>query len=155
MKFKFLTGDINWVTYGGKFVSKKLNNTEFDYWLVIEVLNWKEREAPATYNVSLKAVSPSEAGKKNIEAACECYGVEEDMEKLNPLVIVESLDAYGVAAQLWNNSGNNLKTLLKATHKEANLCSVLFGFYMDRPENRIGSTGWDFIKGDTLAGLNK
>ena len=153
MKFKFLAGDINWKTYGGKFVSKKLNNSQFDYWLVIEVLNWKEREAPATYNVSLKAVSPSEAGKKNIEAACECYGVEEDIEKLNPLVIVEALASYGVAALLWNKDGNNLKVLLKEAHKEADLSSMLFGFYMDRPKNKIGSTGWDFIKGDLLAGL--
>jgi hypothetical protein len=51
MKFKFLTGDINWQTYGGKFISKKLNNGEFDHWLVIEVTNWAnavgEREAKA------------------------------------------------------------------------------------------------------------
>ena len=35
MNLKFLTGDINWTEYGGKFVTKKLNNGDFDYWLVL------------------------------------------------------------------------------------------------------------------------
>jgi hypothetical protein len=30
-----------------------------------------------------------------------------------------------------------------------------FGFAMDQAQNRIGSTGWDLIKGDLLAGLNR
>jgi len=39
MRFKFLTGDVNWETYGGKWVSPKLNNGDFDYWLVLEFVN--------------------------------------------------------------------------------------------------------------------
>jgi len=32
---------------------------------------------------------------------------------------------------------------------------MFFGFMMDKPINRIGSTGWDFIKGDINAGLKR
>ncbi len=27
---------------------------------------------------------------------------------------------------------------------------MLFGFYMDQHQNRIGASGWDFVKGNIL-----
>lgn len=51
--------------------------------------------------------------------------------------------------------GNNKGELLKAARKELLGVDMLFGFYMDRPLNAIGSTGWDFIKGDITAGFRK
>ena len=66
MRFSFLTGDVDFATYGGKWISTRQSNGEFDYYFVIELLNWREtvgqREAPPeTYNVSLSVVSPQEA----------------------------------------------------------------------------------------------
>lgn len=157
MRFKFLTGDVNWQDYGGKFISRKLNNGDFDYWIVMEVLNWYdavgEREAKeggSKYNVSLSAVSPQEAGKDQLEQAFNSY----DSEVLNdPLAQVEALGSYGIKAPLWNMNGNNLGKLMREARKQADLASGLFGFYMDAPKNAIGSTGWDCIKGDITAGL--
>ena len=65
MRFYFLTGDVNYTTYGGKWISTRQSNGDFDYYFVIELLNWREavgdREAPPeTYNVSLSVVSPQE-----------------------------------------------------------------------------------------------
>ncbi len=164
MQFKFLTGDINWQDYGGKFVSRKLSNGEFDYWLVLEVINWieavGEREAKDTdskYHVSLSAVSPSEA-KDKLENAFKCCGLDGDKNvelRKNIMVQVECLSDYGVSAPLWRQDGNNLKKLLREAHKQAICANGLFGFYMDSPKNRIGSTGWDFIKGDITAGLKR
>lgn len=155
MRFKFLSGDLNWSSYGGKFISKKLNNGDFDYWQVIEVINMNEVEhnPPFKYMVTLYAVSPSEAGEENIKRALDCCGIEEDNPSSGTLV--EALSDYGVSAQLWNDGGNNLKELLKEAHKQASVSETLFGFYMDKPENRMGSTGWDFIKGDIDAGLDR
>jgi len=45
MKFKFLTGDIDWITYGGKFVSERLDSGLFNYWLVLDFLNLEEAGA--------------------------------------------------------------------------------------------------------------
>lgn len=162
MKFTFLTGDVNWQDYGGKFVSKKLNNGEFDYWLVIEVINMidavGEAEATEKYAVSLLSVSPSEAGEDNLKKAFECCGLDaEDQADLrsNPLVQVEALASYGIYAQLKSIGGNNLSKLMREIRKEAQIASMLYGFYMDAPKNRIGSTGWDLQRGDLLAGLNR
>ena len=156
-KFKFLTGDVNWQEYGGKFISKKLNNGEFDYYLIIEVINWNEhdRYPEYTYNVSLSAVSPTER-RESLKSAAESWGMTEtEIEALGDEAIVDCLSSYGVKAQLWDDSGNNLKILMREAHRQAELSEMLFGFYMDRYQNRIGSTGWDFIKGDVLGGLNR
>ena len=156
MKFKMLSGDINWQEYGGKFVSKKLNNGDWDYWLVINCINmWKAtgEETPFKYTVEIQAVSPQAAWKLNLDRALDSCGFsDEETEKCRntELIKVEVLSDYGIFATLWHKDGNNIKSLLKDAHKEVGLIQMLFGFYMDRTENRIGQDGWDFISGQDI-----
>lgn len=152
MKFTFLTGDVDWLTYGAKWVSPKLNNGEFDYWLVMELLNMDEacgrdNEGQSKYHVSLAAVSPEQAGEINIGKAMESCGPWLHLENAN-LCKVECLHGYGVSAPLWQQAGNNAHKLLKEARKQAQVASSLFGFFMDGPKNGIGTTGWEAIKGD-------
>lgn len=162
MRFTFLIGDRNWQTYGGKFVSAKQNSGEFDYWFVMDVLNWEdavgEREAKevgATYCVSLYSVSPSEAGADSLKSAFECYGMDSEDLKADPLVQVEALVSYGTYAQLWSQNGNNLAKLMRQAREQARISSMLYGFYMDKPANRIGTSNWDMQRGNILAGLDR
>lgn len=156
LKFKFLTGDINWQKYGGKFVSKKLNNGDFDYWLVLDVTNMHEAtgdENQDKYIVEIHAVSPEAAGKTGLDAAFSSAGMsDEQLTELenDPLVQVETLNDYGIFAMLKSFSGNNLGKLMREARREANMCEGLFGFYMDRQENRIGQSGWDLIRGQDI-----
>jgi hypothetical protein len=161
MKFKFLTGDVNWKKYGGKFVSKKLNNGEFDFYLVMDVLSWEDVEPSAVkthgkYCVSLYSVSPSEAGTDGLKSAYDSCGFtgEEDFLK-NPLAQVDVLVSYGTYTQISSKSGNNLLELMRECRKEADAVNGLYGFYMDRPVNRIGTSGWEAQQGNILAGLNR
>lgn len=156
-RFKFFTGDVNWQEYGGKFISQKFNNGEWNYWLIIEVINMfdacVERECKqdgqGKYCVSLMVVSPEAAGMANLLKAFECCGIDATKENLdNQLLCVEALDSYGVHAQLESFSGNNINKLLKQIRRKALEDNFLFGFAMDKPENRIGNTGWDFISGN-------
>lgn len=153
LKFTFLSGDTNWQDYGGAFVSKKLNNGEFDYWLVIKVENWLdlvgENEAPATYCVTLMSISPDEAGEENLQQAFNCCGPDgESPETATDLMKVDALMWYGVSARLWEDSGNNIQKLMKEARRQAMLTQMLYGFYMDRQQNAIGNSGWDFQRGD-------
>lgn len=157
-RFKFLTGDINWLQYGGKWISQKLNNGDWDYFLVLELINWHDttgEKDKEKYLVQLFAVSPQAAGEKNLNKAFECCGVEKDNPaRQSELAQVECLQSYGVTTPVGTQwTGNNAYKLLKLAKKESIAVQGLFGFYMDTPKNRIGSTGWDLIKGDILAGL--
>ena len=134
---------------GGKFISNKLNNGDFDYWLVLEVINMHEatgEEDMPKYNVSILAVSPQQAGKEAVERSLTSCGIS-DYGK-DEVYQVEALSDYGIYAQLWNQSSNNINALLKDARREAQLVNMLFGFYMDQLENRAGSTGWDLIAGN-------
>jgi hypothetical protein len=153
---------VNFTQYGGKWISTRQNNGDFDYYLVIELLNWREtvgeREAPAKYNVSLSVVSPDEA-KDNIGAALECCGITAEMlETANgyrAALLVDALHSYGVHTPVWSKDGNNWRALMREARNQAQCCAGLFGFYLDRPVNAIGTTGWEALRGDITAGLER
>lgn len=153
LNFKFLTGDINYLEYGGKFVSKKLNNGDFDYWLVIELINYEqhlsksEMENQDKYCVQISSVSPDQAGPDHIKSAFDCI-VFQSVNAITDIDKVLALSEYGVSAVVWSKTGNNGLELLQEAKKESIVVSGLFGFYMDKPENRLGNDGWNFIKGD-------
>lgn len=175
IRFKFLTGEVNWQTYGGKFVSKKLCNGydgegavkgqdyDFHYWLVMDVCpneSWEygNKKGPKYY-VSLAVVSPEAADPEELQRAIDSWGIPGDelpRYMADPMFLVECLHSYGVAAYVWQGQGNNLSVLMREARKEAQLAGgMFFGFYMDAPQNLIGSTGWDTVKGDLLAGLRR
>lgn len=159
VRFHWLTGDL---TYGGKWISNKQNNGKFDYYFVIELLNWKEtvgRDAPVdAYNVTLSVVSPDQA-KEHVKSALDCCGITEKMLECatsqRDEVLVEALHDYGLSVPVWGDNGNNAKQLLRQAREQAQSTESLFGFAMDRPVNRIGTTGWEALRGDLLAGLTR
>ena len=52
VRFTFLSGDCNWSDYGGKWISQKFNNGDFDYWLVRELIPMSEHTDDYPTNVS-------------------------------------------------------------------------------------------------------
>ncbi|TAL62108.1 MAG: hypothetical protein EPN88_13905 [Bacteroidetes bacterium] len=151
MNFKYLT-DNSWV-------SRKFNNGDFDYYLVIGLIDMFEaigNETIKKYHVRVCAISITEAGEKNLENSFNCCGYPELMKHTNDTQKISALYEYGIFAQLWSKEGNNSRQLIKEAHVEAKLItSFLFGFRMDKAMNKIGSDGWDFIKGDITAGLRR
>jgi hypothetical protein len=103
------------------------------------------------YHLTISAVAPEAVGEQEMVSARRSMGAEGI--ELDPQWLAVMLADYGVKAQLWQKSGNNAKTLLQAARKEFGSIRIFFGFYMDRPQNAIGSTGWDFVRGDSLAAL--
>jgi hypothetical protein len=147
--------------YGGKWVSPKLNNGDFDYWLVINFINMddacgRDNEGQPKYIADVRAVSPGEVGEENLRKAMDCCGIDnENPTDLTDLMKVEMLDTYGIYSPCQSFSGNNGYKVLREAKRALDMIATMFGFCMDAPKNRIGSTGWDCIKGDILAGLNK
>lgn len=101
------------------------------------------------YHISIDAVAPDAVSTEDITRACDSMGQTQD--EFDALIMVWKsvmLAEYGVKATLWQQQGNNQTALLKTAREELTAIRMLFGFYMDRQQNMIGNTGWDFIKGE-------
>ena len=150
MRFRFFSGDINWKVYGGKFISPRFNNGDWDYWLVMEIENVSEYDDfDYKYIVSISAVSPT-AAKNKLENALESCGATELYEttKNKEELAIECLLSYGINAVLYTEQGNNLYKLMKTARKKAEGINFSFGLVMDKQLNTIGNNGWDFISGN-------
>lgn len=152
VRFTFLTGDVNWLDYGGKWISQVLNNGEFDFWLVRELVNMEDacgNTSNGKYLCTLSVVSPSEF--KDFDAAFRSCGWE-DMtpENLSDKDKVEIIHSYSGGSQEWSDYGSNYKKLFQQCKEEAEQILMLFGFYLDRPHNGLGDSGWDRLKGTSI-----
>jgi len=152
-RLRVLSGDVNYLAYGGKWISKKHNNGDFDYWYVVELINMHDatgEEDQPKYHLSIAVVAPSEAPEdERISAHQSCdsdhYG---GLNEYPTEQQVDILHSYGISAPIWGKTGNNFKALWKEAHVELDKISMLFGSYMDQPVNMLGTTGWDILKGD-------
>jgi hypothetical protein len=157
VKFHWLSGGVNWLEFGGKWISNKLNNGEFDYWLVLSIVNLidaagkkEAKEKGGTYFVSLDAISPSQISEEDLKRALENWGMEDrPITELSDEMKVELLQFYGTHATLWFQSGNNARKLLKKGRWHAQEEGKrYFKETLDQFANRLGNTHRDFLKGD-------
>jgi hypothetical protein len=156
----------------GTLISKRQNNGDWDYWWVIESIDWPSAtgDNDATWCVSLSVVAPDavpDKEKQNAIQSCGWDGFEDLEGEQRELAMVEILHSYGIKACLWERLGGNpenededetevLEALILCARQVATIGSnIAFGFWMDQPLNAIGSTGWDFVAGDITAGLYK
>lgn len=130
---------------------------DFSYWLVLTLTYTEEyQDVKEKYWVELGIVAPAEPPAEELSRALDSMGIDRGMldeaYKNNPndvpALIAKAIAEYGVRAVLWHGEGNNANKLLKQARYEVKLADFLFGFYMDRYQNRIGATGWDVVKGN-------
>ena len=146
-----------------EWISEKQNNGDFDYYLIVEITDMIEEAGSEfsdgrEYMAEVSAVSPQEAGEEEVRRALECAGY--DTEDKNADVISEEMKSevlhnYGCKATLWYEYGSDEEQLLIAASEQVRVIPIMFGFLMDKPQNAIGSTGWDFLRGDISAGLDR
>lgn len=157
VRFSFLTGDVNWLEYGAKWISQELDSGEFAYWLVMELTNMDEacgrdNKGQPKYYVCVSAVSPQEAGEEGRAKALDSFGAEED--EVCQEMLVEALHSYGISSPVWQGNGNNSKLLMREAKRQAQQCGVeRFAESMGKTVNLIGSTGMEFLRGDITGGL--
>lgn len=165
-RFKFLTGDVNWPDYGGKFYRRvaKGEGPTWGRFHVMEVLNWNEHDSnpECTYNVDLSEVDLDEATAKMIdEALRSCYGeadaISVEADPNAALIKVECLHSYGSKAPLWNRSGNNLRKLMAECRAESAALDdpSAHEAAMSRAVNAIGSTAREFAQGDIYSAMDR
>jgi hypothetical protein len=62
---------------------------------------------------------------------------------------------YGTYATLWEKTGDSLSVLLSLVDEELQGAHILGGFMLDKAQNAIGSTGWDFMQGKLGKGFDR
>lgn len=125
--------------------------SDYPVWLFIELIDmWAATgdESGERYCCCIQSASAGFAGNECDRARESCGISLEDWAQYSDQTKAEILRENGLAANLWQQSGNNRRDLLRAAKRELLGINCLFGFYVDRQQNAIGSTGWDFMRGD-------
>ncbi|MEK6832734.1 MAG: hypothetical protein AABY32_01690 [Nanoarchaeota archaeon] len=148
---------INDGDYDKVWVSDMVNYGDFDlfFFIVLQYTDEWGGDIEHPYHISIQVVSPEAAGKKHVKSAFRSMSIEgkeynKMIKTLKPEDIADIVRQYGVAATIFQKFGDDEDKLINAAVKEMTGINCLFGFYMDKYQNRIGATGWDFIRGDIM-----
>ena len=115
-----------------------------------------EREPQNQYHFEILACGPKWPSPKNLRERLRDYEMSvEDFQGYPLEGQLELLVDMGLHACLWQQSGNNWNKLLKQARQEMQPMLFLTGFYLDRPQNAVGDSGWDWMRGDLCTFRNK
>jgi hypothetical protein len=167
--FKWLTGDVNFTDYGGKWI-RKVGSADSRRYHILSLENWVElvgeREASevgATYCVDLSEVDlDAIALSGSLESALRSCGMTLDQfgavtcgghtiadPQHAELALAEACHSYGCKAPLWDANGNNYRKLMREARAFSRSLddSDRHSEAMERPVNAIGTSAADFMCG--------
>ena len=117
---------------------------------------WCGSDFEYKYHMEILACGPKWPTPKNLQNALDSYELSIEDFKEYPLEgQLQLLVETGLAAHLWQSSGNNWNSLVREAREAAQPMFIFFGCYMDKHQNAIGDTGWDWIRGNLCAGIER
>lgn len=109
---------------------------------------WSETCGP--YNVEVMAVSLEAAGPERCMDAAASHGYSrEHWERGSHLARCQVLADYGLRATLWDETGHSKRDLLIGARRAIRDALSDWEGALDRPMNRIGTTGRQWMQGQT------
>ena len=150
--WQFLTGDVDYMTYGEKWY-RQVGDTVYH---VIELVNMHdatgETEQPV-YHVNLQQIDLSIA---DLDSALSCCGWIKD-DVTDPRMLVDAVSSYGQYAPMGGNyDGNNYRKLLAEAKRESKRLTRDDDYHaqrLARPVNQLGSTACEFAQGDMMSAI--
>lgn len=113
-------------------------------------------ETHGKYHVGLLAVTPGIVRAKERKSLLDFIGQpQENWDSWDNDARCQACIEYGYYACLWQTTSNDGNAVLREAEKQRLGAQVMGGFMLDKAQNAIGSSGWDFMRGDILAGLRK
>ena len=122
------------------------------------------------YCLTLSVVNVGSAGRRGMREVASQYGTRDQTEleladslriqttrtgKIPQAIKAQLLLDVGIRAVAGEWTGNCRHRLFQQAIEQYQLLSVMGGAVLNSPQNAIGSTGWDLMKGDVLAGLRR
>lgn len=125
-------------------------------WLFVRVMYMEEHERNPRYRFhgEICAANIGMAGKKGWKAVCGSLGMDPE-EPIEPLWKAKELVSSGMCATLFQGDSNSKVDLVQKLNRALQGVHLTGSFQLDAPQNRIGSSGWDFMRGDILAGMER
>ena len=106
------------------------------------------------YHASIFACGHGWPSESELQSALDSYGMSrEEFDQGTAENKSLLLADHGLRAVLWQEGGNNIRQLLSHARQQLRELRFTIGFRLDAPQNAIGSSGWDFMRGDILAGI--
>jgi len=128
------------------YISKEIyNNGEFDYQIYISVNDGWQVDLKDINLISVSIAKTKEYhSEDNIQKILSSFDIT--LDNLNTSDIAD----YGYCASIVNLEvpKDETKQALNYIANCVPIFNSMFGFYMDRPMNRLGHTGWDFLNGN-------
>lgn len=147
-------GGDDWVLVARERLPTHLTPSRHSYvFLTVRYLT-PNRELNATLNVVVSVVNVSMAGRAGWRNACRSFGMD-PKHAVPQLQKAEMLLDYGTAATIYDATGSCLQRLVGGAMEQYRALQLMGGALLDRRQNAIGSTRWDVMRGDQLAGLRR
>ncbi len=157
--FKFFTGDVNWLDYGGTWV-RKVGDRRFHF-IRLENMDdacGSDNEGRETYVVELSEVDlDAIPGETKDSAVKSCgWGDADRPDFCTTEMIAGACFEYGARAPLHSVSTNNAHQGIRECRKESYHLTNDASWYhaaMNRPVNKIGSTAREYMTGDITSAI--
>lgn len=112
-RYRWLSGDVNPVSYGGKWWRPFYYQGELDTIAIMELHRWED-EAPATYNVTVRSITLSLYSDMDKASAASCWGITmEEFLALAPQYQAEIMANFGFGDVTFYKNGDNYRKLLR------------------------------------------
>lgn len=158
--FHFLTGDRNWLDYGGVW-SRHVADKRFHF---IELTNMDEacgrdNAGHPTYDVQLSEVDLDTVPSAEVASAMQCCGLDRHdvmVMGMSAEALAETVRSYGVSSPLHSVSSNNAHKAIAECRAESYRLTqdeTAYEAAMSRPVNALGSTAREFGQGDLHSAL--
>lgn len=98
--------------------------------------------------LDFSVVSP-EACIKHWDSCKRCFGFcDEDWFHMDFKSFCIALAEYGLCATVYSNCADRMRELMQDIRNRYWGLTFMLGATLDKPLNRIGADGWDFLKGN-------
>lgn len=121
--------------------------------LQVMYMDQHERDPDVKFYGEVRIVNIGMAGKAAVLDIKEECGIED--REVEPKWIAKELMGKGICATVIQESGNSKIDVMQRIARKMFEVTTLGGFALDRAQNALGATGWDFMAGDPLAGLKR
>ena len=147
VRFNWLTGDVNYLDYGGKW----FYNTKVEgYYLVMELINLLENDSQSTekYMIELSIVNCRKVEPDKMRSVISYCGIDDD--NLPEEYLIECCHSYGLRSVEYSATGNNYKELRKECLDAARYTIKHLRSSLNKSKNALYATGHDMIEGKVL-----